>query len=72
MSIFSWISDLLGGASEHAQNASESVQNLADNEAVQNVTDQASELGGQAQDLAGNLGEQAQGAVDGVKDKLGL
>lgn len=60
MSVFDWLKDLLGGADEHVQNLSDTVQNLGDNEVVQNVQDKASELGGQAQGVADNL-----------KDKLG-
>ena len=65
------MSDLFRETSGHVQNVGETVQNLGDNEVVQNVKDQASELGSQAQDATGNLGEQVQGVTDGIKDKLG-
>ena len=72
MSVIDWVKDLLSGhAEEHLQNITDAVQNLGDNEVVQNVKDQASELGNQAGDAAGSVGDQAQGVVDALKDKLG-
>lgn len=64
MSVIDWIKNLLGGADEH-------VQNLGDNEVVQNIKDQASEVGGQAEELKNNAGEQVQNVFDNLKDKLG-
>ena len=63
MNIIDTIKDLLGGAGEH-------VQNLTDNEAVQNVKDSLADVTGQAEELTSGLGEQAQGVVDGLKDKI--
>lgn len=70
MNIIEWLKNLLGGADEHVQNITDTIQNLADNEAVQNIKDQAGELGTGAEELKNNLGDQAQGLVDTVKDKL--
>lgn len=62
MALLDFITDLFGGADEHIQNATDAAQNLQD---------QAGELGANVEELTGGLGEQAQGVVDGVKDKLG-
>lgn len=70
MSLFDWLKDLLGGAGDHVQNISDTVQGIGDSEIAQNVQDKASELGTQAEELTGRLGEQAQGVIDGLKDKL--
>ena len=72
MSLLDTIKDLFGGASDHIQSATDAVQGLADNEAVQGIKDKATDLGGQAEETLGGAGEQAQGVVDEVKNKLGL
>jgi hypothetical protein len=63
MSLFDSIKELLGGAHEH-------VQNLTEGDIVQNVKDKVTEVTEQAEGISGDLGEQAQGAVDSVKEKF--
>jgi hypothetical protein len=63
MSIFDSLKELLTGAQEH-------VQNIADGDIVQNVKDKVTEVTEQVEGVSGDLGEQAQGAVDSIKEKF--
>lgn len=70
MSFIDTIKGLFGGASDHAQNLQDTVQNIGDSEVAQQLKDGATDLGAQAQDAATGATDAAKEAAENVKNTL--
>ncbi len=70
MGLLDSIKDMISGASDHVQKVTDTVDGIANHEVIQSIKDSATELGSKAEEVTGGLSEQAQGVVDGLKDKV--